>query len=142
MKFTVELDNDLDGNIILPIPNEIMNHLDLEVGDKLKFKVKGDSVIMSKKESEKQYSLDLNEHEFNLISYLVSLIRQGGGSNCSIAAFSLIQKLENVDARALDTCFDKINLNIVVENECAEKIVEIDGSKVIFELSDGHGADY
>lgn len=48
-RFTVRLERDPEtGDIILPIPPEVLHHLGLEVGDSVVFEVRGDTIEMRK----------------------------------------------------------------------------------------------
>lgn len=49
-KFIVEIEENEDGDYIIQIPDEIIEHLGLVEGDILKYDIDGESVIMYKEE--------------------------------------------------------------------------------------------
>jgi bifunctional DNA-binding transcriptional regulator/antitoxin component of YhaV-PrlF toxin-antitoxin module len=46
-KFIVTLEEDAEGNLVCPIPDEILEHLGLEEGDLLDYEVDGESIILT-----------------------------------------------------------------------------------------------
>lgn len=46
-KFIVTLEEDSEGNLLCPIPIEIIEHLGLEEGDILDYEVDGESIILT-----------------------------------------------------------------------------------------------
>jgi len=48
-RWTVTLDEDANGDLLLPIPDEVMAALDLGPGDDLRFLVGGDGVLRIEK---------------------------------------------------------------------------------------------